>query len=98
VKIVDIKLLKRRALRFFFAVEILIFITFYLLGSNGIQCLMVLQAEQKELNYQLRVAKTEVAQLNEQINQWQTTPFFKEKIAREQLQMAREGEEICYLG
>jgi len=29
---------------------------------------------------------------------WQTDDFFKEKVAREQLQMARKGDELFYIG
>jgi len=94
----DTKLLKRRAMRVFFMVEIMFFIGLYLFGTRGIQYLMQLQYEQQKLDIELEEVRQEVASLNEQVEQWNATPFFKEKIAREQLQMAREGDEIYYIG
>lgn len=93
----DTKWLKRRALRFFFVAEIVLFVSFYLFGSNGIQCLFELQYQQQKLDQQTRSLQQEVIHLHEQLAHWEAAPFFKEKIAREQLQMAREGDEIYYL-
>ncbi len=94
----DVKLLKRRIMRVFFALEVAVFAGFYLFGGNGIHYLAQLESENNELDAQLVHIRREVALLNEQIAQWQADPFFKEKIAREQLQMAREGDEIYYIG
>ena len=38
--------------------------------------------------------KNEIAQLEKEMYAWQTDDFYKEKIAREQLQMARKGDEL----
>jgi cell division protein FtsB len=43
------------------------------------------------------VLKKEVQDLQEELVAWQTDPFYKEKVAREQLQMARPGEELFYI-
>ena len=94
---IDIKLFKKKGMRIFFALEIVFFIAFYLFGSEGIQRMMLMQQQERELDAKLHEAIIEVAQLNEHLEQWNTTPFHKEKIAREQLQMAREGDEIYYL-
>ncbi len=94
----DTKLLKRRSMRIFFMVEIMFFIGLYLFGTDGIQYLMQLQHEQQKLDLELEEVRQEVATLHEQVEQWDATPFLKEKIAREQLQMAREGDEIYYIG
>ena len=93
----DTKWMRRRALRFLFVAEIVLFVTFYLFGSNSIQRLLELQSEQKELDMQLQNVKANVSYLNEQIELWNESSFFKEKVAREQLQMAREYDEIYYL-
>ncbi|TET06064.1 hypothetical protein E3J79_03330 [Candidatus Dependentiae bacterium] len=93
----DTKWMRRRVLRFLFVAEIVLFVTFYLFGSNSIQRLLELQSEQKELDMQLQNVKANVSYLNEQIELWNESSFFKEKVAREQLQMAREDDEIYYL-
>ena len=94
---IDIKLLKKKGMRIFFALEVVFFIAFYLFGSEGIQRMMVMQQQERELDAKLNEVGIHVAHLSERLEQWNTTPFHTEKIAREQLQMAREGEEIYYL-
>jgi hypothetical protein len=42
--------------------------------------------------------KDEIEQLEQEIYAWQTDDFYKEKVAREQLQMARKGDELFYIG
>ena len=94
----DTKLLKKRTMRIFFMVEVVSFLGLYFFGAGGIQYLTKLQEEQIEIDTQLKTVHDEVAILNEQIEKWKSTPFYKEKIAREQLQMARAGDEIYYIG
>jgi len=91
------KFLKKRALRLFFAAEIIVFVSFYFFGPHGIQHLMMMQAEQKKLDEQIIYARNDIEQLDTQLAQFKKTPFFKEKVAREQLQMACEGDEIYYV-
>ena len=76
----DTKMIKRRAMRFFFAAEVLVFIGFYLFGSQGIQQLMKMQSEQRELDKHIETLEHEIALLNGKIEQWDTTAFYKEKI------------------
>jgi len=94
---VNVRLLKKRTLRFFFVTEIIAFVGLYLFGSNGIQRLLLLQCQQRELEQQECLIQGELAELNKHIAQLNETPFFKEKVAREQLQMAHEDDEIYYL-
>ena len=39
----------------------------------------------------------EVKTIQEDIDLWKTDDFYKEKIAREQLQMARKGDKLFYI-
>jgi len=89
--------LKQRALRFFFAAEIIVFTVFYIFGSNGMQQMIQLQKQQEDIEVKITQAKCEVAVLNKQIADWEASSFCKEKVAREQLQMAREGDEVYYI-
>ena len=59
--------------------------------------MMVLQQQERKLDAKLQETAIRVAQLSERLEQWNATSFHTEKIAREQLQMAREGDEIYYL-
>jgi len=70
----------------------------YLFGKNGINALRKQKAVVVELENNIVALQDEVAQLKEEIYVWQTDDFYKEKIAREQLQMARKGDELFYIG
>jgi cell division protein FtsB len=70
----------------------------YLFGSNGIKVLQAQKNEVTELEYSIGHLNDEVTRLEKEIHIWQTDDFYKEKIAREQLQMARRGDELFYIG
>jgi len=90
-------ILKQRALRFFFAAEIIVFTAFYIFGENGIQQMIQLQNQKQEVEVRIKEVTCEVAELDKQIVDWHASSFYKEKVAREQLQMAREGDEVYYI-
>jgi len=89
--------LKRLAMRIFFVIEVIVVLLWYFFGKNGIQSMMKLQYEQQLLEREKMSFCQEVTDLQKKIDEWKVTPFLKEKVAREQLQMAREGEEIYYV-
>jgi len=91
------KEIKRRILRIFFVLEICVFIGVYAFGPHGIQHLRQLSHENEQLEREVQALKIEVSELEQKIVQWNTHSFYKEKIAREQLQMAYKNEEIYYL-
>jgi len=91
------KTFKRTMLRVFFAVEVCVFVGVYLFGPSGLQTMIRLEEENEVLETQLAGLQKEVAAWEQKIVLWQSDDFFKEKIAREQLQMARTGDEIFYL-
>jgi len=91
------KLYKRTILRMFFVVEIFIFVGVYFLGGNGFQYLNRLRGENRELYSQIMELKHEIAGLENDVADWNGNDFYKEKIAREKLQMARKGDQICFL-
>ncbi len=84
-------------LRIFFAVEICIFVGVYLFGPRGLQTMLRLEKENRELDQEVAQLKQEVLNCKQKIAVWQSDDFYKEKIAREQLQMAKRGDEIFYL-
>lgn len=88
---------KKKLLRIVFAAEVILFFGYYFCGSQGLQHMWRLQAENNEFEQNLAQLITEITALEQQIHAWNTQPFYKEKMAREQLQMACAGEQIYYL-
>ena len=70
----------------------------YFFGNNGIKVLQEQKNGVIELKHAITQLDDEVAQLEKEIHAWQTDDFYKEKVAREQLQMARKGDELFYIG
>lgn len=90
----EMKINKQNGIRIFFIGEVIIFLGFYLFGSNGYILYKQLSCDVLELSENLSDLKTEILQLQSNIELQKKHPFFQEKIAREQLQMARAEEEI----
>jgi cell division protein FtsB len=89
--------LKRRLLRIFFAVELCFFAGVYVYGPHGTSVCYAMRQHNATIQQDIDALKAEVGQLEGDIAAYSAHPFYKEKIAREQLQMARKGETIYYL-
>ena len=85
---------KQHVARIFLAGELIVFVGFYLFGTNGVYALLNLKSDICALQNQAAELKTDVAHLSSTLALQKKHPFFQEKIAREQLQMARSDEEI----
>lgn len=85
---------KKNMGRLAFIIEVVLFTGYYLMGANGIVALVSMNREIGSTQREISLLKDEVHQLQDHIALQKKHPFFKEKIAREQLQMAHEGEEI----
>lgn len=88
------KFAKKNVGRFAFALEVLLFSGYYLMGANGVITLISMKNEIGVIQREIVSLKDEMHDLQNHIALQKKHPFFKEKIAREQLQMAHEGEEI----
>lgn len=77
--------------------EAIIFLVFYCWGSDGVSQLKELSNQNKQLTDDIELLQQEVASLEDELIHFQTDPFVKEKIAREQLQMAYKNEEILFI-
>lgn len=88
---------KQQALRIFFVLEIAIFGYTYLFGVQGLKIVMELQSENNKQERRIAQLTKELNTLEGTLHTWQATEFYREKIAREQLQMAHQDEEIYYL-
>ena len=90
--------LKKMCMRLLLLVEMAVFGYLYVYGINGIQTLKKQCAVVFDTEKNVTLLKNDVEQLEKEIYAWQTNDFYKEKVAREQLQMARKGDEIFYIG
>lgn len=86
--------MKKGLLRLFFTAEIIIFSWFYYYGSRGVCSVQGLDQENCQLTQNIAELKQEIEEVDYQIIAWNSDPYFKEKIAREQLQMAYSFDEI----
>jgi cell division protein FtsB len=92
-----VKDIKKLTLRIFLALEIILFSLFYIFGSQGLQALMRLRHQNIILHNELESIQQDVKNLELELVDWRKNQFYKEKIAREQLQMARPEEDIYFL-
>lgn len=66
-------------------------------GKKGWLALSKLKQEIHITTNKKEIKEKEISELQEVITAWSTDSFYKEKIAREQLQMARPGDQIFYI-
>ncbi len=74
-----------------------IFVYVYLYGNNGMYALQQLHNENEQLEQNIDQLSQQVTQLEHEITVWEINDFYKEKVAREQLQMSRKDDEIYYI-
>lgn len=91
------KELQRTVFYIFFSLEIVLFVFFYIFGTHGIRALHYLQEENTLLRDENESFKAEILKLEYICGTDVSSSFYKEKIARERLQMARPGDIIYYL-
>ena len=92
------KKMQQHMLRTFFALELVAFGYLYVFGNNGLQSLRVVAQENADIECEIEHLNQEVAALEVEITAWNQHPFYREKIAREQLQMARRDDRIYFVG
>jgi cell division protein FtsB len=85
------------AKRVFFCAEVALFAYIYICGAHGLRALYALEQENNVLQNQIETLTVEIKDISNTITQWDMHPFYKEKIAREQLQMAGKNEDIYYI-
>lgn len=80
-----------------FACEIIIFAAIYMCGTDNFAQLKELKRACKDLNQVIAEKKSAVTKLEQRIIAWNVHPFYKEKMAREQLQMGHDDELIYFM-
>lgn len=91
------KIYKKTILKKLFILEIIIFIGVYVFGENGYKNISEVNLENQKLLSEIVVLKNEIKVIEKEIQEWQATDFYKEKFARERLQMAKQGDEIYFI-
>jgi cell division protein FtsB len=89
---------RRWLLRIFFAAEVMLFCLLYIYGPQGL--FLIKNMHEKNLlgNQEIEQLVVGVADLERDIMLWKTHSYYKERIAREQLQMARADDLVYYIG
>jgi len=77
--------------------EVIMFTGFFIAGPQGLRTLVDMHSQQITILEGVQQLDLEVASLQQEIDNWHKHPFDKEKVAREQLQMARPDDEVFYL-
>lgn len=88
---------KRILLRIFLVGEIVFFVITYVVSPEGLTSVQNKKLENKQLASQIETLTEEIKKLESETQAWEHNPFYREKIAREQLQMARPTDEVYYV-
>ncbi|PKN03466.1 hypothetical protein CVU75_02115 [Candidatus Dependentiae bacterium HGW-Dependentiae-1] len=83
---------KQLIMRIGFTAEVLVFCWVYFVGPQGMRTVWHMRWENEQAQRSVEELKGQVGELETEIDRWQQSTFYKEKIAREQLQMARPGD------
>lgn len=79
-------------------VELIVLVHIYIFGKNGLCLLETQKKHLYDLEHTIDDLQKEVDSLEHDIHEWKVNDFHKEKIAREQLQMARKDDKLFYIG
>ncbi|MDZ4152002.1 septum formation initiator family protein [Methylicorpusculum sp.] len=85
---------KQLIMRIGFAAEVLVFCWVYFLGPQGMRTVWHMRGENEQAQHSVGLLRGEVGELEQEVDRWQNSAFYKEKFAREQLQMARAGDMV----
>lgn len=66
-------------------------------GKYGFLIVRAINAEYVQLTTEINELSFAIALLEKDIKEWYTHPFYQEKIAREELHMARKDDEVYYI-
>lgn len=91
------KHIKSLVVRGFLGLEIIAFAAIYWYGAHGVQTLSQLRLQAHELETNVKLLQQKADSIEHELAAWNTHSFYKEKVAREQLQLAREGDIIFYM-
>ena len=88
---------KQKLLRIFFAFEITVFVAIYIFGAQGLRATRVIARECSSVEQTIARVRTEIKALKTEIVACESDALYKERIARELLQMARVGDTVYFI-
>ncbi len=94
---VSSKGIKKAFLRVFLLAELSILLLLYCVSPYGLQARCDAEQENTNLNHSIKALEQEICLLRQQLVLWDTRAFKKEKIAREELQLAAPGDIIYFI-
>lgn len=89
--------IKKNIVRAVLCIQLSLYTVFYYYGQQGIQQIESMKHANLQTEQQIVQLQSDIETLTYELAQWHTFPFYKEKLAREQLQMARVGDIIYYI-
>lgn len=84
-------------IRILLVLELIVFGAIYCCGGRGLQSIYYMQQTNHALQQEIQQLQQAIDELQQQQAHWQTDDFYKEQVAREQLQLARPHEAVYYL-
>lgn len=85
---------KKLIMRVAFGCEILFFLFFYIFGSKGLAAVRIGKQEVIVLHDKMLCLESDKNKLVNQLDDWNNLPFYKERVARNELQMANKNDQI----
>ena len=85
---------KKLIMRVAFGCEILFILFFYILGSKGLAAIKIGKQEIVVLQDKMIALEDDKNKLVNQLDDWNDLPFYKERVARNELQMANKNDQI----
>jgi cell division protein FtsB len=85
---------KKFFLRTVLVAEVVLCMWLYLFGAHGLKAITALRSETSDLSREIIALRHDIKGLQTEIAEWESTPWYSEKIAREELQLAYPTEEV----
>lgn len=95
---VVMKIIKKRVFRLLWMLQIICWAGYYLYGENGYHAMSTIKKENEQVLHDIEHLQQDITVIEQEVVAWQTDLFYVEKVAREQLQMAKDGEELYFIG
>lgn len=91
------KEVQRSILRMVIGLELIVATFFYVCGKGGMQAIRAADAIHAELLKEIGQLETDVAALERELDERLHNPYYKESVARKELQMAYQDETVYVL-
>lgn len=90
-------LIKKKIVRSLVCLQLVAYAGFYYYGDQGLRQINQMKMANVGAGQRAAAVEQEIATYEHELAQWNDSAFYKEKMAREQLQMARSTDIVFYL-